>query len=134
MPHTNTDSPIYGFDVIEINGNFTGMFLDVTPTVGNRTVSIPQVGTPRPLPDWAHFFSDQFVCSTPSADDIHAGVTVLQDYISILPGNKANSVLAQQHYVECQRANPQTFRMLQSNIGKERAHDFVHNLLFPDVI
>jgi phycocyanobilin:ferredoxin oxidoreductase len=133
MPHSYTNAPIYGYDVIEINGALTGMFLDVT-TVDEQTFSIPRVGEPRPVPDWADFFSDQFVCCKPSPQDIWLGVDVLKQYLQMLPGQPGDYVAHQQKYIYGQRKNPQTFKMLKSHIGEDLAREFMETVLFPDVV
>jgi len=135
MPHFTSNAPIYGFDVIEINGNLTGMFLDVTPTVAEHNIKIPQVGEPRPVPDWGSFFSKQFVCCKPSKDDVQVGYDVLNKYLgSLTLGGTSNSMLAQQDYITSQKKNPQTFGMLKSHVGEETAKRYIETVLFPDII
>jgi len=136
FPHTNSDAPIYGYDVIEINGILTGMFLDLTPVNDQQYYCLPAVqGEHRQRPDWGDFFSPLFVCVRPEPEDLVAGVQTLREYLlNILPGNKDGDYSAQQqHYVDGQRKNPQTFRMLKSHIGEEKAHEFINTVLFPDI-
>lgn len=133
MPHKTSNAPIYGFDVIELSGHLTGMFLDLTPVDG-RISQIPQVGEKRSVPDWADFFSPNFLCCKPSENDLVAGVDLLRDYLKLLPSTSSTDYSAQQqHYINGQRRNPQTFKMLKSYIGEEKANRFIYDILFPDV-
>lgn len=134
MPWQNSCAPIYGFDVINISGTLTGMFLNLTP-VDSRTWELPQVGTPRPVPEWGGFFSDSFVCCKPnSIQDVAVAVDVLTQYLTWLPDMTVdNYVEAQQAYIEGQRQNPQTREMLAAHIGQENADDYFYNYLWPDV-
>lgn len=141
MPLANDPAPIFGFDVIALSGRMTGMFLDLTPTVTAAPwPSVPRIeGSRRPLPDWAHFFSDQMVSCVPTESDVWAGLTVLREYVrgALDPWADGDSVAIaqkQQAYTENQRANPKTYRMLASIVGPEKAHSFIHTVLWPDVI
>jgi hypothetical protein len=139
MPLPSSNAPVYGFDVIEMNGNLTGMFLDITPIVEtNCNISLQQVGMSRPVPEWGDFFSDQFVCCVPDKPtDLEEGVRALDFYLSYLPHSMEPGLdyrPEQQLYVEGQRRNPQTFRMLKSFVGEEVATEFINQVLWPDVI
>lgn len=134
MPYTDTNAPIFGFDVIEINGNLTGMFLDITPVDNMAAPTIPSVGEPRPVPDWADFFSPEFVCCKPGYKDLSLGIYLLNYYLEFeVPGVVSGDYApGQQRYIDGQRNNPQTFKMLKSDIGEDKAKDFINNVLFPN--
>lgn len=135
MPLAHSGSTIYGFDVIEMNGKLTGMFLDVTPVADNvYVVQVPQVGTPRPVPEWGDFFSDDFCCCVPEPDDLIAGIQTLRNYMDLLPYTleSGKDYTPQQHaYIEGQRRNPQTYRMLKSFVGEDTANEFIDTVLWP---
>lgn len=136
MPKMKSRAPIYGFDVINISGTLTGMFLDLTPVDGRVVdIEIPRVGTPRPIPDWGTFFSDNFLCCKPnSVDDVMTAVDVLEQYLPMLPDmSQHNFSDRQQFYIEKQRQNPQTRKMLAAHIGQERADEYFYNYLWPDI-
>ena len=134
MPKKNSRAPIYGFDVIEISGKLTGLFLDLTP-VDNRIFDVPQVGNLRPVPEWANFFSPNFLCTAPSEKDVYIGLDLLVSYFRNLPDTtELDYSYQQQQYINGQRKNPQTFKMLRSQIGEEKAREFMNNILFPDII
>lgn len=137
MPIKNSSAPIYGFDVIEMNGKLTGMFLDVTPVDKNKhNMTLPKVGKARPVPDWGDFFSDQFCCCEPNEQDINEGFNALLNYLDFLPytlESNADYTLPQQQYIEGQRKNPQTYRMLKSFVGEEIATEFINTVLWPDI-
>jgi len=134
MPQTNSKAPIYGFDVINISGTLTGMFLDLTP-VDSRSWTLPQVGVSRPVPDWGGFFSDSFVCCKPNnIEEVAVAVDVLTKYLTWLPDTTDNDYSdMQQKYIEGQRKNPQTRKMLAAHIGEENANEYFYNYLWPNV-
>lgn len=139
MPLPNSSAPIYGFDVIEMHGRLTGMFLDITPvTESNFKIRVPPIcGEDRAIPQWADFFSEDFCCCIPRPDDLDNGVELLKRYMDLLPHTIeyiSDYSYAQQKYIEGQRKNPQTYRMLKSHIGEELAQEFIDNVLWPNVI
>lgn len=134
MPNRYSYSPIFGFDIIEISNVLTGMFLDLTPVPTG--VTLPNVGVPRERPEWADFFSEQFVCVKPnSIQDAYEAIILLDVYMTLLPGTcDSDQGQVQQTYIDGQRRNPQTFKMLRSHIGEEKAREFIDNILFPNII
>lgn len=140
MPYTNDPAPIFGFDVIALNGKLTGLFLDLTPTVRSDYWPMEPIieGDRRPLPEWADFFSRQFICCVPTEPDVWAGPQLLRKYLRTLNpranGDRQAIAGQQQFYTERQRANPKTYRMLASIVGPEKANKFIRTVLWPDVI
>lgn len=133
MPVSNSNAPIYGFDVIEMNGKLTGMFLDLTP-VDNQLFLVPSVGEPRPKPEWGHFFSENFCCCVPqSENDVMQGMHLLTQYMSTLSNSLCNIDYSsvQNDYILGQRENPQTYRMLKSFVGEQKATEFIEQILWP---
>jgi len=138
MPHSNDAAGIFGFDVIEINGNRTGLFMDITPTVGKPEKFIEgDLGDERDVPGWGAF-SENFVAVKPNDGAPEKGLEVMQNYVnSSLQksfGEKQEILSAQQSYVEMQRSNDKTFKMLKSHVGEEKAKKFMEEIMFPDVI
>jgi hypothetical protein len=136
MPHTWSNAPIFGFDVNELSGTLVGMFLDLTP-VDDGEYFLPMLGDPRPVPEWGDFFSTNFICCKPEADDIFESVDLLKKYLnSVLPGDRTGKDYSeqQQTYITGQKRNPQTHRMLKKTVGEELATEYIETLLFPDVI
>jgi hypothetical protein len=136
MPHPNDAAGIFGFDVIDINGTRTGLFIDVTPTVGESyQFTDKQLGDSRPLPDWGNF-SPYFVAVKPYSDGPNEGLNIMREYLKTLQVELADpeEVLpAQQAYQDMQRSNDKTFKMLSAHIGAERAREFMTKVMFPDV-
>lgn len=134
MPWQNSRAPIFGFDIINISGNLTGMFLDLTP-VDDRTFDLPQLGTPRPRPDWGDFFSDSFVCTKPNhIDEVIIATRILVGYLKWLPDTTNQDYTdQQQRYIDGQRQNPQTRKMLSAHVGEDKANEYFYTYLFPDV-
>ena len=134
MPRINSRAPIFGFDVINISGVLTGLFADLTP-VDHRTFDLPQMGTPRPRPEWAEFFSKNFVCVKPhSLQDVEKGIGMLESYLLMLPDIDNNNYhTQQQNYIEGQRKNTKTLKMLEAHVGRDVAEEYFYNYLFPDI-
>lgn len=136
MPCKNSSAPIFGFDLIEISNTLTGMFLDLTP-VTDQVIDFQDqaIGEPRPIPDWANFFGPNFVCVRPrSIDEAYIAVKALNLYMTLLPAiGTVDYSNQQQNYINGQRQNPQTRRMLASHIGMEPAKKFIEQVLFPNI-
>lgn len=138
MPQFNVPAPIYGFDLVELNGNITGMFLDFTPTTKPTQPAISgQLENPRPIPDWADFFSEYFVCCKPNEAEVEDAIQSLPKYLYILKKQEivedtVDLVKQKQlQYITGQRKNPQTRRMLIAHCGEEKATQFIDQVLFP---
>lgn len=138
MPNINVPAPIYGFDLIELGGNLTGLFLDMTPTVGEPHKFMDyEFKNPRPIPDWADFFSPYFVCCKPELNEIPHSVSTLGYYMSVLNDTKENDYViaeceqSQKGYIVGQRRNPQTRRMLTAHCGELLSNRFIDEVLFP---
>lgn len=137
MPHSNDAAGIFGFDVIEINGTRTGLFMDITPTVGDLVeITDKNLGEVREVPDWGAF-SENFIAVKPHDDAPQEGLNVMRKYLKTLQTEfaKAEDVLAaQQAYEEMQRSNEKTYKMLVAHVGKETAEEFMTKVMFPDVV
>ena len=136
MPHPHDSAGIFGFDVIEINGTRTGLFIDVTPTIGGYVkFTDKDLGEPRPLPEWAKF-SESFIAVKPFDDGPQEGLNIMKRYLEGLQkdfGEPEKILEAQQRYVEMQRNNEKTFKMLAAHVGEEMANEFMTKVMFPDV-
>jgi hypothetical protein len=135
IPNKNNKTPIYGFDMIEIAGNLTGIFLDLTP-VDDRSFHIPKVGIERPLPEWADFFSENFLCIKPNSIlDSNVAFSTLDLFFRELKSNDSSCVInyTDKHnkYMTGQRKNKKTLMMLSSHIGPEAAKNYFETILFP---
>ena len=134
MPWQNSNAPIFGFDIINISNTLTGMFLDLTP-VDNQSFTVPKVGVDRPVPEWGGFFSDNFLCCKPnSIEDVMTAVDLLSDYLKMLPSITEDDYSSQQQsYINGQRLNPQTLKMLTAHLGDDMANEYFYNYLWPNV-
>lgn len=138
MPNGWDEYGIFGYDVILINGKPTGLFMDVTPTVRPMpTFAVDEeIGQLRTIPEWANF-SENFVCVQPELETIDVGVKVLSEYmpnLGIYAGPPEEILLRQQEYINMQRSNDKTYKMLASHIGSDKAREFIDNILFPNVL
>lgn len=138
MPHVNSPAPIWGYDLISLNDGLTGLFMDITPVTGECEIIWPEPINPRPIPDWADFFSDDFVCCSPSINEARLYAEFLPAYLEVLTNtqridNTYDIKNVQAQYLLGQRQNPQTRRMLTAHLRDSQlnADDFLDNVLFP---
>jgi phycocyanobilin:ferredoxin oxidoreductase len=150
FPHFDHAAPIFGFDIIASCHKATGAFLDLSPTVDVAEKAIAQWGMKtkkdragfsdhRDLPDWAaEIFSPSALAIRPvslqEVDDVlalgRASLAMWLDQPAItFPA--AQMMAAQRRYVEGQRRNQHTFRMLSTCVGPALAREFIDDWLFP---
>ena len=146
--------PIFGFDVIALGGKVTGLFCDFTraPFViealsrSLKDLNHKYKDNIRTLPEWANFFSEDFVCINPNSLDekkliedftgifrCFIGYSNWEDYTGKY--NKMEdvkqSINAQNFYSLNQRKNDKTSKALAAYIGEEKSKEFIENVLFP---
>lgn len=140
-PHLDDPSPVYGFDVIAGSGGSSGIFLDLSPTVGKaEPFCETPTGAARIVPEWGDFFSPYFVAVRPRNEEefirlLQAGLDVLDPYLAKLrseSGDETDIRSAQNRYSEGQRRNTKTRSALEKLLGEERADHFMRTVLFPD--
>ncbi len=151
FPRLDLALPILGFDVIAGRERATGCFLDLSPTVPEAEALIaewgqrlePQragLGEPRVLPEWTGIFSPQIIAVRPGGPaQFEAGLALGEASLIALtsqeapPADPAAMRAAQQRYMDGQRRNERTRRMLAGCIGPELADAFIAQCLFPEV-
>jgi hypothetical protein len=153
MPHTNDDSPIYGFDLVAGPTKVSGAFLDYSAS-GNPNhkmsdwfsayTSELSWNKPRELPDWAKaIFSPSFVAiGAVGAEELDACITaglISLDYYLAHVGDTQQSLadyhMAQNRYCQYQKMNPRTPSSLQHlGFSAEEAAKFVATSLFPEIV
>lgn len=152
FPHLDQALPIFGFDVIAGQDRATGCFLDLSPTVPEADALItawgdsvdamrPALGASRILPEWTAIFSPRVVAVRPAdADAFQAGLDLgrqaLGRVTAATPAPRCDSTAmaaAQTRYIDGQRRNDRTRRMLATCIGPELADAFIDECLFPPV-
>jgi hypothetical protein len=146
--------PIFGFDVIALGGKVTGLFCDFTRSPFQiealsralKDLNHKYKDNTRTLPEWANFFSEDFVCISPKGLDekeliedftgifrCFIGYSNWEDYTGKY--NKMEdvkqSINTQNFYSLNQRKNDKTSKALTAYIGEEKARDFIDNVLFP---
>lgn len=138
MPELDNPTPIYGFDLIGLSGQMTGLFIDFTETgVPAPPATEYQFRDPRPRPDWAYFFSDHFVCVKPNEDELDHATQTLSTWLDIFDRSPRDQMFIdmvrekQYNYCINQQKNDKTRKMLTAHIGQERADQFVDEVLFP---
>lgn len=145
--------PIFGFDVISLGGKITGVFCDFTPapydfselrTLQER-IKKELNECARELPDWAKFFSTDFIAVTPNNNfnDIKDKcLLMLYEYLRFCEFNDFNNnylsskdvenhITGQNEYSVNQRKNTKTQKALAKYIGEDKANEFIEKVLFP---
>jgi hypothetical protein len=148
FPVESIDFPILGIDLIEMGGKITGFFFDITPIITenedlknlllsfNTTIKSKK----RNLPEWANFFSNDFICVSPDENEIEALIIIskiiIREYLNYSK-NLINNTLKikeiQNNYCIGQKKNDKTFKALSAEIGEENAKHFLNNYLFPEI-
>lgn len=151
-PSLNSEFPIFGFDVIALNGNVTGIFCDITPSPYDNFEmrTILQIlherykEFNRTLPGWANFFSSNFLALSPK-DNLN---DILSDCLNVMDKflffvSRCNKItdeksieqhkVIQNDYSLHQQKNTKTFKALSSYVGEEKAKNFIETVLFPTV-
>jgi phycocyanobilin:ferredoxin oxidoreductase len=146
--------PIYGFDVIALNGIVTGIFCDFTTCIDEnshlsknlKNIKEKYKEYERKLPEWADFFSKNFISISPkdlNKDELITDfVNLFKNYVEQVKWNNKNglylsrdqildSIDIQNLYSINQRKNDKTFKALSAYIGSDNAKDFIENVLFP---
>lgn len=146
--------PIFGFDIIALGGKVTGIFCDFTRSpfeIEALSRSLKDLkhkyqDNIRKLPEWANFFSEDFVCINPTGLDekeliedftgifrCFIGYSNWEDYTGKY--NKMEdvkqSINMQNFYSLNQRKNDKTSKALSVYIGEQKAKDFINNVMFP---
>jgi hypothetical protein len=149
LPNPLVDFPVYGFDIIALGNKITGLFFDFTPTLTRykdfenllsflkQNIKSPQ----RPLPEWATFFSDNFICIAPLEEEINGIFGTIKNYTEsylqnsfLIKEKYIKTVELQNKYCQGQKKNEKTFKALTAEIGGENAQKFFDEYLFPVIV
>jgi phycocyanobilin:ferredoxin oxidoreductase len=155
FPHTTSDAPIFGFDVVAGKNKMTGAFHDFSPTINDdhemmhhfaKTASELNWKRERELPDWGKaIFSDSMIAAgnVKEADEIdqlaYVVNTNLEYYLSGLQmfmntGDETMTTKAHNRYAYYQKQNPHTPRVMKSlGLSDEDVESFIEECLFPEL-
>lgn len=147
FPVPSVNLPILGFDAIALGDKITGIFFDFTQTIPHDTLvenlkaCKENIKSPsRDLPEWANFFSKNFICVTPDVDEldhIFKQIFILVEMYLYRYSyyNKLYEVNAniQNNYCIGQKKNDKTYKSLASEIGDDNAKLFLNKYLFPEI-
>ncbi len=148
FPDPRVDIPILGFDMIAIGNKITGLFFDFTPllttykNLQQNLLSLKQnIKSPaRELPDWANFFSKDFICITPLEEELPVILESVEDGIldylqsvAIAKAKYNTNIALQNKYCQGQKKNDKTSKALAVEIGEENSQIFLNKYLFPEV-
>jgi len=152
FPHTNDNSPIYGFDIVAGPNKVSGAFHDFSQA-GNKDHYMMQWfanwtadldwNKRRELPDWAkQIFSDSMVAiGAVEAEELgyftDLGLATLNYYLERVGNTQESGAdyhMAQNRYCYNQKQNPHTPKVLV-NLGftEQAAKDFIAKNLFPEL-
>lgn len=155
FPHTNSNAPIFGLDVIAGKNKITGFFHDFSPTTDPSHPMIEGFADevaklewrkPRELPDWAKaIFTESMVAAGNvnseqeleqllelSFESIDAYLSEVGNYAETTDVEKGKA--AQNRYAHFQKQNPHTPRTMTSlGLDEEDVRMFVQECLFPDI-
>jgi Ferredoxin-dependent bilin reductase len=147
FPNATVDYPILGVDFIEIGNKITGFFFDVTPINANQIVQKSLIkfksiitSPERKLPEWANFFSENFICITPNEEELlllftHS-LAIIREYLDYSKTYKEKynlNIQKQNAYCIGQKKNEKTFKALAADIGEDKAKKFLNNFMFPEL-
>lgn len=144
FPHYSLDCGIFGFDLIALNGNITGIFCDITfskeKNIYLSQLCQEQQKYQRVLPGWADFFSPDFIFINQPEDlnnFLNSIYKVLESYLdqniflNYNPFCICQNIDLQDNYSLKQRQNPKTQKALSAFIGEDKAKEFIDKVLFP---
>lgn len=148
LPNPLIDFPIYGFDMIALGDKITGLFFDITPTITKYkdfenllSVLKQNIKSPaRPLPEWATFFSNNFICISPLEHELDSLIGTIKNYTDsylqngyLVKEKYIKNIELQNKYCQGQKKNEKTFKALTAEVGKENAQIFFDEYLFPEL-
>lgn len=150
-PHFNFSLPIFGFDVIALNGVVTGLFCDVTPAPFDHPDLRKTINTiykkyeefKRTLPEWTEMFSTDFIAVSPKDkfnEIADSCIDLYNQYLRLALTPEMVSPMGiikgkelQNRYSEYQQQNTKTAKALAAYIGETEANNFIKTVLFPVV-
>jgi len=154
FPNYYKGIPIFGFDVIQLSGKITGVFCDYTPSPFGATELQNQIKQvyedtkefQRILPEWAEFFSKNFISLSPDESSYlsieEKCVGLLEGYLSFCAKKEFDGhyldkedtlkhIQGQNKYSLNQRLNTKTQKALAKYVGIDKAKNFIDTALFP---
>lgn len=153
FPHFNDPSPIFGFDAVCGKNKITGVFHDFSPAgekehpmilwFDNKVQSIDWKKE-RELPDWAKaIFTPSMVAASNVNSEAELEKTIqvcldnldyYLDNVGITQQSGYDYHMAQNRYCYYQKQNPHTPRVMASlGLDESTVHDFIHQVLFPEI-
>ena len=155
FPHTDSDAPIYGFDVIAGANKMTGAFHDFSATTNMEHPMIDWFGTvasalswkrERELPPWAKaIFTDHMIAAGMVKDPIEiaqitgTAMETLSYYLKEVGNYNGYSshelgIATQNNYAHYQKQNPHTPTVMKSlGIDPDDVDLFIQKCLFPEL-
>jgi phycocyanobilin:ferredoxin oxidoreductase len=148
FPDPKMDIPIMGYDVIILNNKITGIFFDFTPIsflykglIEQLKITKQNIKSPiRELPEWADFFSENFISIVPDENEeteILANIIKLIDFyldgLNMFYKSYNDNIKIQNNYCQGQKKNDKTRKALEGEIGNENAAKFLNQYLFPEI-
>lgn len=153
FPHFNDPSPIFGFDAVCGKHKVTGVFHDFSPAGESKHTMIQwfdqkaqslEWKKQRELPEWARaIFTDSMIAASNinTEEELDKTIRVCLenlDYylenVGITQESGQDYHMAQNRYCRYQKQNPHTPKVMASlGLDETMVHDFIHQVLFPEV-
>jgi hypothetical protein len=153
FPHTNDNSPIFGFDMVCGPNRMSGGFHDFSNAGDpnhymmqwfDQRVTELNWKKPRELPDWAAAIFSPAMIAVGAVDKVdelnqfvQAGLDNLDYYLSnvgLTQQSGADFHMAQNRYCHYQKQNPHSPRVMESlGLSKALVKDFIEEVLFPEI-
>lgn len=156
FPHTDSDAPIYGFDLIAGPNKVTGAFHDFSPCSPNNSehplsklftakVKTYSWSKQRELPDWAKRIFSPWMVAAGNIKDITELNEILElskytltSYLDWMKNNYVSSdqdfKQYQNNYCYNQKQNPHTPRVMESlGYDPDTVQRFIQTCLFPEI-
>lgn len=153
FPHLNDNSPIFGFDIIAGPNKVSGAFHDFSAAGDPYHPMIEWFGKrvndlnwkkERNLPDWAAAIFTEHMIAVGAVDQeqeldqlIKLGLDNLDYYLAHVGNTQESGAdfhMAQNRYCYYQKQNPHTPRVMASlGLDEDMVHDFIQEVLFPEI-
>ena len=152
FPDPEYDIPIFGMDLVEINGNVSAAIVDLSPTSKNQNIKYEKLLSKidksgfkviREIPEWGDIFSNNvFFASLNNESEKNSFCKIVASYLSILiklshktfqDNDQAiieERINYQKNYCIQQMKNEKTSMVLLKYFDKKWVNEYIEKVLF----
>ena len=151
FPDPNFDIPIFGMDLVKINGFVSAAIVDLSPVSKNQENKYTKLLSTnralfenmREIPKWGHIFSREvFFASLKNEIEKRAFCKIVDHYLSTLikisketnPDTDQKTIQEridfQRNYCNQQKKNDKTSMVMLKYFDKKWVEDYINNILF----